>query len=177
VGAPGAPEEELAVCATSGCMMRNGWTRDEWLHQQRAMVDQYGWSVIAVPGERGQPSLAYTVGLSRWGHPELLVSALGAHDAARVLNAVGDLVRTGRRLSAGEIVEVPGWHPLQLLAVRDPGCMVVAHEILGSPDAPVSGLQVAWADHDGRWPWDRAVRWRRGTQRLYGDVPGDGEVR
>lgn len=68
------------------CDMCNGMTRK----QLEALIDQrirdYGHEVIFVESDRISPSLAYTVGLSRIGHPEFLVRGLDMDDSIQMLN-------------------------------------------------------------------------------------------
>src|SRR5262245_45910996 len=75
-----------------------------WL---RETIRRHGWALQAVLGDEDSPPFVYTVGLSGFGHPELIVFATAQTAAARLLNELGELVRRGLRLSAGERVGVP----------------------------------------------------------------------
>jgi len=77
---------------------------DAW---QRETIRRHGWALQAVLGDEDGPPFVYTVGLSGFGHPELILFATGQTTASAVLNQLGELVRAGHRLSAGERVGVP----------------------------------------------------------------------
>jgi hypothetical protein len=79
--------------------------QDAW---QRDTIRRHGWAIRAVPGDGEDPPFAYTVGLTGFGHPELILFATSPAAAATVLNGLGELVRAGRRLAAGEHVRLPG---------------------------------------------------------------------
>ncbi len=82
---------------------------DAW---QRETIRRHGWALQAVLGtcatdEEGEsPPFVYTVGLSGFAHAELILFATSQATAASVLNELGELVRSGRRLEAGEKVHV-----------------------------------------------------------------------
>jgi uncharacterized protein DUF4262 len=74
---------------------------DAW---QRETIRRYGWALQAVDGDEDGPPYVHTVGLSGFGHPELIVFATAQVAAARLLNQLGELVRAGRGLVAGQRV-------------------------------------------------------------------------
>lgn len=76
---------------------------DAW---QQDTIRRYGWALQAVPGDEDAPPFVYTVGLAALGHPELILFATAQATAAAVLNDLGELVRAGRVLAAGERVGV-----------------------------------------------------------------------
>ena len=87
------PEEQAAFEA-----------HDTW---QRRTIRRYGWALQSVLGDEESPPFVYSVGLTGWGHPELVMFAAGANTAARALNDLGELVRSGRRLVPGDRVRLP----------------------------------------------------------------------
>lgn len=151
------------------CLECDGWTHEEVLDKIRDDIGEWGWSVVAVEGDGGEPPFAYTVGLTRFhGHPELLVSGLDQRPAAVLLNGLADEVAAGRRFAAGEVLpRVPERHACLMVRVTSPGRLVVAQEVYGTRGLPaVPALQAAWADCSGAWPWQTWDGRRR--QRLYG---------
>jgi hypothetical protein len=139
--------------------------RQQWSDQQdarlRETIRAHGWAVQAVFGNhrRRHPDFAYTVGLWGFGHPELLVVGLPAQTACRLLNELGELVRAGGVLRAGDTVDCPelrGGRTLCLRRVPDPErILFVAQNVYGGPGLRVvPALQVFYPDSQGRYPWD-----------------------
>jgi Domain of unknown function (DUF4262) len=136
-----------------------------YLARMEGIVAEHGWAVQAVlpraddptPG----PSFCYTVGLSRpqFGHPELVVVGLHPDTAHFILNELGERVRGGQRLHAGQRVAglLQGGYEVELLAVDDAADqrapLSVAARLYGH-GAPVDALQVVWPDRNHRFPWE-----------------------
>ncbi len=78
---------------------------DAWL---RETIRRCGWALQAVLADEEGPPFVYTVGLSGFGHAELVLFGTSQATAAVVLNELGELVRAGRVLAAGETVGLPG---------------------------------------------------------------------
>lgn len=81
--------------------MDEGTSHGTW---QRDTIRRHGWALQAVLGDEDGPPFAYTVGLTGFGHAELILFATAQATAATVLNDLGELVRGGRELRAGERV-------------------------------------------------------------------------
>lgn len=79
---------------------------DQYGAWQRETIRRYGWALQAVLGDEEGPPFVYTVGLSGFDHPELVLFATSQATAAAVLNDLGELVRSGRVLRAGEAIEL-----------------------------------------------------------------------
>lgn len=143
-----------------------------WLDQEDArigaVIRRWGWAITYVggaecsypgcdepPGEG--PPFAYTTGLFGLGHPELLVFGLNPHDAARLLNSLGDRVKEGEALLPGIEVTVEEWpHRVVPEEVPNPGEIVFeANRFYQRPSqASVPALQLSYDDDAGRFPWD-----------------------
>lgn len=80
---------------------------DQYEAWQRETIRRHGWALQAVLGDVEGPPFVYTVGLSGFGHPELIVFAVGRATAARLLNRLGEYVRIGGRLGPGDTVGLP----------------------------------------------------------------------
>jgi hypothetical protein len=90
-----------------GCPTVVGMDSIEQYHAwQQQTIRRYGWALQAVHGEEDSPPFVYTVGLTGFGHPELILFATARPTAAAVLNDLGERVRAGRVLAAGERVRV-----------------------------------------------------------------------
>ncbi|ADP81654.1 DUF4262 domain-containing protein [Pseudofrankia inefficax] len=129
-----------------------------------ALIDEaiaaHGWALQAAPALHCRPRLAYTVGLTAYDrHPELIITGLRSHVAARILNVLCDHVRDGQRLGTRQqCADFPGWPRLALLDV-DPdnsGDLLVAANRRYQPTdgPPVDALQVIWCDPAGNLPWE-----------------------
>src|SRR6476661_8442033 len=77
---------------------------DQYEAWQRETIRRHGWALQAVLGDEESPPFVYTVGLAGFRHAELILFATTQATAAVVLNELGELVRAGRRLEAGERV-------------------------------------------------------------------------
>ncbi len=133
------------------------------------IVRRFGWFIQYVGGdscnapgcegasESTEPPFAYTVGLFGLGHPELLVFGVTPGDAARVLNTLGERIRTGTTLLPGDIVTLDDW-PHQIIpeTVPNPGEIVFeSNQFYHRPDEhSVPVLQISYDDAEGRFPWE-----------------------
>lgn len=113
--------------------------RDEHEAWQRATIHRYGWALQAVLADDESPPFVYTVGLTGLGHPELILFATSQPTAAAVLNGLGELVRAGRRLVAGEQVTLPQGRVHLLELPRSDGWLFGANDLYrraGEPPVP-----------------------------------------
>jgi hypothetical protein len=107
---------------------------DTWL---RETIRRCGWALQAVLGDDEEgPPFAYTVGLSGFDHPELVLFATSQATAAAVLNDLGELVRGGRRLAAGETIALRNGriHLLSFPASAD--WLLAADQLYRRPGGP-----------------------------------------
>lgn len=131
----------------------------------RGVIDQYGWFIQAVYSDRLHPTLAYTVGLSRFGHAELVVSGLSQRRSADLLNSVATHMvhHDGGSLTHGEHVPWRGWPDIEVVELPEPSAhLFTAISIYGMS---VRAQQLVYADDRGHWPWDVGFR---GRQRVLG---------
>lgn len=119
-------------------------------------VQEHGWSVVAVAPEDELPGWAYTVGMAHTLRgPEVCMFGLRGRDMHAWLNAVGQQVRAGQPLQAGE----------ERLGVLD-GFPVTVRPVHPSWSAELFGLaadfyrgtpppmtQLIWPDRHGVFPW------------------------
>ena len=132
----------------------------QWLDQQdawyRETIRTHGWAIQYVFADAPQsPSLGYTVGLTGFDHPEIVVFGLGQDGTATVLNALGERVRTRARLHDRDVVDINGT-PVTLFDLPNPGEVVfTANTMYGrADDDPVPALHAVYPDRHGTWPWE-----------------------
>lgn len=106
---------------------------DAW---QRETIRSYGWALQAVLADEESPPFVYTVGLSGWAHPELILFATSQATAAAVLNQLGELVRAGRRLAAGDAVRLSCGEVQLLELPKSDGWLLAANKLYRSEDGP-----------------------------------------
>jgi hypothetical protein len=125
-----------------------GSTVEDYLAEIRGKIHRRGWTVQYV---EDRVPYAYTIGLTRHGLPEFLMTGISPQRALRFLGGIAesapdvDVPKPGARLALGgptlvEVVEVE--HP--------DAHMNAAIAIYGNE---VTALQLVWADSRGRWPW------------------------
>jgi hypothetical protein len=119
---------------------------DAW---QRDTIRRHGWALQGVFGddEEDTPPYVYTVGLSGFDHPELILFATDQVVAARLLNELGELVRGGRRLAPLERVRVPAGEVHLLSFPEAEHWLFAADELYRLPGGPpVAALLVVPAE-------------------------------
>ena len=129
----------------------------------RRCVREFGWAVQLVPSGASseEPAFAYTVGLHRsFGHPELIIFGLGLEDMHSVLNLLGDLIKDGRVLHAGErVADVLVGRDLLLREVTSDTCFRshVGYAMWFYGGRPFKLLQALWPDRHGMFPGEGAA--------------------
>ena len=137
-------------------------TRDDYLNELRAKILRCGWAVQYVESDR--MPFAYTVGLTRDGFPELLVTGVSPRRAVRLLNSVAR--GAADPLILGAQTAIPSGPLVEVVEVENPDAhLYTAVEIFG-PD--VRAWQLVWADKRGRWPWAADFNDGRGGQPVLG---------
>jgi len=140
-----------------------------------AMISRHGWAVIKIAAEDHSPPFAYSIGLYRtFHHPEIIVLGLPPDTAHQLVNDVGETVRQGEVVRAGQASaaflegytctfrRVP---PSQYPAYLGRGLHYYAPEAF-----PV--LQLIYPDRQGRWPWQEGVAPEfRSNQPVLADEP------
>lgn len=120
-----------------------------------AKIDRLGWIVQGVfpDPEEGLTTFSYTSGLSMFDdHPELVVTGIHPQTSCTLLNSLGELVREGRRLVAGDQVEqILANYPVRLVEAdpeREDYPMSMARRFY--PEC--TALQMLWPDKQGAFP-------------------------
>jgi hypothetical protein len=141
------------------------------LRDLQGVIDRFGWAVLHGGGAPGDPRYSYTAGLSRFGHPEVIVVGLPFEAGEKYLNLVGEAVRAGARFSPGVTTTAltDADSPVVFLQVRDTERLAVLEQLSGSVDA----LQLVWPDSTGTLPWEEGHRNPPQAQPLLGPRPGE----
>ena len=132
------------------------------------IIEQYGWAVQTVQGDRLHPPWAYTVGLHLHGLPELVVTGMAARPATDLLNDLAEhhVHHTGGPPVPGIEVPLRGGPLIEFVELPHPDAhLYTAVRLLGPG---IRAVQIVWADDRGRWPWERGFRGRRGGQPVLG---------
>ncbi|GAA4698053.1 DUF4262 domain-containing protein [Pseudonocardia yuanmonensis] len=109
---------------------------DQYEAWQRETIRRHGWALQAVLGDAEGPPFVYTVGLSGFDHPELIVFAVGQATAARALNRLGQYVRHGGRLGPGDTVGLPEGLVSLLSFPDSEGWLLGANRLYRVPGGP-----------------------------------------
>lgn len=129
------------------------------LEKVRKDVEVFGWHLLLVTGDAGEPSFLFTIGLwESYQHPEivLFVPSHDPQEMAGNLQVVVEHVRRGKHFRPQEVSEglfghFPGafrtvakvWYPLFL------GTAMAYYGGDGFP-----ALQLFWPDPEGLYPWE-----------------------
>jgi len=141
-------------------------TKDARLTYVRGLLEEYPWVVIGVDRDGYRPPYSYTVGLTKIGRPELLITGLTEGRASNILMAVTERVLDAETPSPGAQFRLPGKRPGEIVRVAEPTVhLEVAAELFGGR---LTALQLVYADIRGRWPWDRTFRNGRAGQPVLG---------
>jgi len=125
-------------------------------------IQSHGWHVVKVfsrQNEKG-PEWAFSVGLLHsFGHPEVIVFGLPLDICMRVVNAIGEQVRAGKRFTTDgeydDILNAPyrcAFRPVEQKYYRE----YVGYAQWFYEDTPFPLAQCFWPDKAGRFPWDAA---------------------
>jgi hypothetical protein len=120
-------------------------------------IARFGWHVVKVMEDEVGPAHAFSIGLwERHRHPEIVVVGPDLDVLHRLVNAVGEDVRAGRRFEAD--------HAYPGIVAGLACCFRAVHranyrDFLGYAGwyyggAGFPALQCVWPDPAGRWPWD-----------------------
>jgi hypothetical protein len=144
---------------------------DEYLTYLLDLIDKHGWAIQNVMGGElpGEVPFSYTVGLTTMGHPELIMKGMPHPYAPSYLNALGGLIRDGRRYQPNTTTtDVTGpTAPMALIEVVDTSDLLAVANFYGEVDA----LQVIWPDSKGRLPWHSGYANPPDAQPILGVLP------
>lgn len=140
-------------------------TIEAYEDQLRGLVDRHRFAVQGVAGSARTAQFAYTVGLTAHALPELVVTGMRIEQATRLLNHWGGYLLDDNLVLPGETLE-SGPLLMEAVEVERPHDHLFCAVSLYGQD--VQGLQLAWADQRGVWPWQPGHRARQAGQPLLG---------
>ncbi|RAN79713.1 hypothetical protein B5P43_13105 [Bacillus sp. SRB_336] len=134
------------------CDMCDGMSWEQVRERNRKRIARYGFTTVLVEGSPGSPPFGYTmVGLTKSGHPELLVTGLDDGAAQAMLSLFATMVLSGRESFVPGLALLGDECSVYSLEVLHPeGVMIWAHEMYGRR---LSAIQLVWTDDEGRFPW------------------------
>lgn len=132
-------------------------------------VEKEGWLVIGVPGEGVEHSLSYTVGLTKMGLPEILVSGLPVQVAQVILNHLAHLSIFNGRFENGQRVTDVANMPVVILDCVLPAPANMVFQVYGTADS-IQIQQMIYPDEQERFPWDEGYHMEPDPP-VYGVLP------
>jgi hypothetical protein len=131
------------------CEFCDGLTDTEYWGRMQDRILANGWTVQYVVGEDSRnPTFAYTIGLSRYAHPEIIVFTCHPECAMRSLEPLARAVLDGRRFDEGD--DLTGLYPYsenaELLRFPDSSThLFMANTMYRTPgQPPIPALQLYW---------------------------------
>lgn len=143
-----------------------GSTYRDYLDHLRALIIRHGWAVQGVERDHSHPPWAYTVGLTGFGQPELVVTGLALGRATELLNGVAAHVLHACAPTPGERIPLRSGPVVEIVELAHPEAHL--ETVIALHGTQVRALQLVWADDRGRFPWERGHRGGRGGQPVLG---------
>ena len=141
-------------------------SHQDYLDHMQGLIDRFGWAVVGVEDDGIHPPVAYTLGLTPRGRPELVVTGLPTRRATWLLNAMASYVLETAVPRPGESVQLEGGPLMEVVRVAEPSAhLFTAVEFYGPG---IQALQLAYTDDRGHWPWDAGFRGHKGGQPVLG---------
>ena len=136
------------------------------------LIEEHGWAVRNVMAGTAAEEVcfSYTIGLSAFGHPEVIILGMPYESAQDFLNLIGDEVRGGSRYEHGTVTGefTDDDAPVVFIQAEDTDRLTAVEDVYGR----VNALQMIWPDSAGRLPWQEGYRNSLGAQPLLGPLPG-----
>lgn len=131
-------------------------TEDDFDRKLLADIARVGWSVLGIEADEDGPDFAYSLGIFHTlAAPEILIMGLKMPTAQRLINDMGDAIRSGRSFEAGrQYDDIAEGLPLAFVAVSRAlyrEYVGYARWFYGGSEFPL--LQCVWPDKKGRFPW------------------------
>ncbi|MGW5741145.1 DUF4262 domain-containing protein [Amycolatopsis sp. NPDC003861] len=140
--------------------------RSGYLERLRGGVADRGWLVQGVERAGPYPPWAYTIGLSGYGLPELVVTGLPMLAAGALLNALASHTLHGPPFAAGDHIPLRDGPLIEVVSLAEPSAHLVFAAALHGPQ--IRALQLVHADTQGRFPWSPDYRDGRAGQPVLG---------
>jgi len=130
------------------------------------LIERYGWAIQYVEPSRTSPPWAYTVGLSGYGEPELVVMGMKSEPAAALLNSMAAHVMHAATPAPGTQVQLNDGPLVEFVQLSQPSAHL--HTAVQMFGPKIRALQLVHADDRGHWPWHPGYRGGRGGQPVLG---------
>lgn len=140
--------------------------QDDIFDRIRSTIGRRRFAFVSVAGSVSSAELSYTVGLTEYGLPELVVTAVRPEPATTLLDVCGSYLLDDSLVLPGETIDCGPWLLEAVAVARPEDHLFIAHRFYG---ARLRALQLVWADAAGRWPWDPGHRARRTGQPVLGE--------
>ncbi len=132
---------------------------DEHDRKLLADVERHGWHVLAVEEDDEGPAFAYSVGLFRsFGHPEVIVFGLAVPVLHRIVNAVGEVVRSAKKFEhldeSGDVLD--GYNVAFRTVERKRYADFLGYACWFYRNEDFPALQCVWPDSRHWYPWHPA---------------------
>lgn len=133
---------------------------DPILARYKEIMERNRWAVVGImpTTPTNPPPWAYTVGLSQYGYPELVMTGLAPTVAQPILNllAARMLDDYDFRPAPGDDLHdvISGDYPLRVVAVSDENVKEYLKVAVSLLPTPPCALQIVWPGPTGEWPWE-----------------------
>jgi Domain of unknown function (DUF4262) len=131
-----------------------------------ALINRYGWAIQSVEPTRIHPPWAYTVGLTEYGKPELVVTGMTTKPAGDLLNKIAAHVVHAQPPAPGTQMQLVGGPFVEYVTVTEPSAHL--HTAVSLFGQRIRAIQIVHADARGHWPWHPGYRGGRGGQPVLG---------
>lgn len=126
-----------------------------FMEQTENTIDEYGHSIIftgaEVEGLDQTVSMAYTVGLSDTGFPEMVVFGLPENSAGYLINDAAALLRQNKLPLNVKISDIANFPLVFKEVISSEGYMNVTNRRAGKV---VPAIQMIWPNRAGKFPWE-----------------------
>ena len=109
-------------------------TDDRLLDELRGVIERYGWALrqVLADADTGAAPFSYTVGLSAFDHPEVVVTGMPFEAAKAFLNLVDDGVRAGASYTPGtRDTSLTDHGDVSFIAVDDTSGLYAVEQVYG----------------------------------------------
>ncbi len=141
------------------CEICKGKRWDALDQQMVQGIREQGFGVFSVGGGDGEPSFAYTIGLSDSQLPQLLAVGISTRAAGAIVHHLATDLVSGKltQESIDKKLEDYANLPIVLKSVEDPakwGKYMIQMDRFRTTDNAVKVLQVVFPDMNGVFPWE-----------------------
>jgi Domain of unknown function (DUF4262) len=140
--------------------------RLDYLERIRETIACCGFAIQRVEGPRHAALWSYTVGLTAYEVPELLVTGMSMPRATLLLNDAASHALDADAPRPGERIALRDSPLLEIVEVSEPTVYLWTAVKIFGPE--VRALQLVHADDRGHWPWDVGFRGGHGSQAVLG---------